>query len=97
MLKTFALFLAVVAASSFSAQNLSAQIMPPQPDQQLAHDIYKEFIEIKSGYTTGATTPVAEAAAKTGGAVLSSPLLSVSGWPPESSKRPKRRHLLRRR
>ena len=64
MLKTFALFLAVVAASSFSAQNLSAQIMPPQPDQQLAHDIYKEFIEIKSGYTTGATTPVAEAAAK---------------------------------
>lgn len=62
MLKTFALLL-VVAASSLPVQS-SAQIMPPQPDQQLAHDIYKEFIEIKSGYTTGATTPVAEAAAK---------------------------------
>lgn len=37
--------------------------MPPAVDQQLAHDIYKQFIEIKSGYTTGATTPVAEAAA----------------------------------
>src|ERR1019366_3287827 len=33
------------------------------PDQQLAHDIFKQFIEIKSGYTTGSTTPVAEAAA----------------------------------
>ena len=33
------------------------------PDQQLAHDIFKQFIEIKSVYTTGATTPVAEAAA----------------------------------
>lgn len=37
--------------------------MPPAADQQLAHDIYKQFIEIKSGYTTGATTPVAEAVA----------------------------------
>ena len=63
MLKTFALLFAV-AASSLSLQNLSAQIMPPQPDQQLAHDIYKEFVEIQSGFTTGATTPVAEAAAK---------------------------------
>ncbi len=42
---------------------LLAQTMPPAADQQLAHDIYKQFIEIKSGYTTGATTPVAEAAA----------------------------------
>ena len=37
--------------------------MPPEPDQQLARDIYKEFIEIQSGYTTGATTPVVQAAA----------------------------------
>jgi acetylornithine deacetylase/succinyl-diaminopimelate desuccinylase-like protein len=37
--------------------------MPPQADKQLAHDIYKEFVEIQSGFTTGATTPVAEAAA----------------------------------
>jgi len=38
--------------------------MPPEADQRLAHDIYKEMIEIKSGFTTGATTPVAQAAAK---------------------------------
>ena len=37
--------------------------MPPQADKQLAHDIYKEFVEIQSGFTTGSTTPVAEAAA----------------------------------
>lgn len=42
---------------------LMGQAMPPTADRQLAHDIYKEFIEIRSGYTTGATTPVAEAAA----------------------------------
>ncbi len=42
---------------------MSAQTLPPSADKQLAHDIYKEFVEIQSGYTTGATTPVAEAAA----------------------------------
>ncbi len=41
----------------------AADIMPPASDRQLAHDIYKQIIEIKSGYTTGATTPVAEAVA----------------------------------
>jgi hypothetical protein len=30
--------------------------MPPESDQRLAHDIYKEIVEIKSGFTTGATT-----------------------------------------
>src|ERR1700722_6815914 len=39
------------------------QTLPPEPERQLARDIYKELIEIKSGYTTGATTPVAEAVA----------------------------------
>jgi acetylornithine deacetylase/succinyl-diaminopimelate desuccinylase-like protein len=38
--------------------------MPPEADQRLAHDIYKEMVEINSGYTTGATTPVADAVAK---------------------------------
>src|SRR5271165_203693 len=42
---------------------LAAATLPPPSDQQLAHDIYKEMIEIKSGFTTGATTPVAEAVA----------------------------------
>jgi len=40
-----------------------AQTMPPDSERQLARDIYKELVEIKSGYTTGATTPVAEAVA----------------------------------
>ncbi len=47
-----------------AAVSLPAQVMPPPADQKLAHDIYKEFVEIQSGYTTGATTPVAEAAAR---------------------------------
>ena len=38
--------------------------MPPETERQLAREIYKEMVEIKSGYTTGATTPVAEAAAR---------------------------------
>ena len=39
------------------------QTMPPKADQDLAKSIFKTFVEIKSGYTSGATTPVAEAAA----------------------------------
>ena len=42
---------------------LGADVMPPEADQRLAREIYKEMIEIKSGFTTGATTPVAEAVA----------------------------------
>jgi len=34
--------------------------MPPDADRQLAREIYKEMIEIRSGYSTGSTTPVAE-------------------------------------
>src|SRR5438128_2159771 len=41
-----------------------AQTMPPEPEKQLAREIYKELIEIKSGFTTGSTTPVAEAVAR---------------------------------
>ncbi|MBI3662940.1 MAG: peptidase M20, partial [Acidobacteria bacterium] len=41
----------------------SAQTMRPDAEKKLARDIYREFVEIQSGYTTGATTPVAEAAA----------------------------------
>jgi acetylornithine deacetylase/succinyl-diaminopimelate desuccinylase-like protein len=55
--------LSFAVASVFTISCVTAENMPPTADQQLAHDIYKEFIEIKSGYTTGATTPVAEAAA----------------------------------
>ena len=37
--------------------------LPPDADRQLAREIYKEMVEIRSGYTTGSTTPVAEAVA----------------------------------
>jgi acetylornithine deacetylase/succinyl-diaminopimelate desuccinylase-like protein len=36
--------------------------LPPAQDQQLARDIFKQFVEMKSGYTTGSTTLVAQAA-----------------------------------
>lgn len=41
----------------------AASLTPPEPDQQLAREIYKEMIESKSGFTTGATTPIAESVA----------------------------------
>jgi acetylornithine deacetylase/succinyl-diaminopimelate desuccinylase-like protein len=47
----------------FSAASANAQTSRPDAEKQLAHDIYKQFIEIQSGFTTGSTTPVAEAAA----------------------------------
>ncbi|HJX95587.1 MAG TPA: M20/M25/M40 family metallo-hydrolase [Candidatus Acidoferrum sp.] len=47
----------------FCAVSTKAQTTRPDGEKQLAHDIYKQFIEIQSGFTTGATTPVAEAAA----------------------------------
>jgi len=43
--------------------SINAQTTRPDAEKQLAHDTYKQFIEIQSGFTTGATTPVAEAAA----------------------------------
>ncbi len=54
--------LALAATASLSAQ-LTTSPVPPAQDRQLAHDIYKEFVEIHSGFSTGATTPVAAAAA----------------------------------
>jgi acetylornithine deacetylase/succinyl-diaminopimelate desuccinylase-like protein len=45
------------------ARTGGAQTMRPEAEKKLARDIYKEFVEIQSGYTSGATTPVAEAAA----------------------------------
>ena len=45
------------------ALGAASAAMPPDADRQLAREIYKEMIEIRSGYTTGSTTPVAEAVA----------------------------------
>ena len=35
----------------------------PEADRQLAREIYKQMIEVKSGFTTGSTTPIAESVA----------------------------------
>ena len=57
-MRTFA-FIALLITPCFAADN-----MPPPADQQLARDIYKQLIEIKSGFETGSTTPAAEAMAE---------------------------------
>jgi acetylornithine deacetylase/succinyl-diaminopimelate desuccinylase-like protein len=59
----FASFLVFLAVLFFVAASLNAQSTRPDAEKKLAHDIYKEFIEIPSGFTSGSTTPVAEAAA----------------------------------
>jgi acetylornithine deacetylase/succinyl-diaminopimelate desuccinylase-like protein len=59
MLRKLAVLLCLSAARLFA----QTAPLPPAADQRLAHDIYKQLIEIKSGYTTGSTTLVAEAAA----------------------------------
>ncbi len=41
----------------------AADLLPPFADRTLSRDIFKQIVEIKSGFTTGATTPVAEALA----------------------------------
>ena len=61
-MKKFHLFLLPLALCLCSAF-VNAQTTRPEAERKLAHDIYKEFVEIQSGFTTGATTPVAEAAA----------------------------------
>ena len=57
--------LALLAARPLAAQ--TARIYTPgalAPHQQLAHDVYKELVEINSANNTGSVTPAAEAAAK---------------------------------
>jgi acetylornithine deacetylase/succinyl-diaminopimelate desuccinylase-like protein len=51
-----------IAALALPAALFSAT-MPPPEYQKLAHDIYKQLIEINTSYSTGATTPAAEAVA----------------------------------
>lgn len=60
-MQRIAIVCAVVFATTAGAQD---RTMPPESERQLARAIYKEMVEIKSGYTTGATTPVVEAVAK---------------------------------
>ena len=53
--------LALIALLGISAW--AADVMPPVAEQQLAREIYKQMIEVKSGFTTGSTTPIAESVA----------------------------------
>src|SRR5690348_16976922 len=63
--RSSALVACVLLAPFAGAQQSTApRTMPPEAERQLARAIYKEMIEIKSGFTTGATTPVAQAAAR---------------------------------
>ena len=48
-------------ATSAGAQD---RAMPPEAERQLARAIYKEMVETRTGYTSGATTPLVEAVAR---------------------------------
>src|SRR3954464_12562023 len=54
--------LILLLASMIAGQTGST--MPPESERQLVREIYQEMIAVKSGYTTGSTTPVAEAVAR---------------------------------
>jgi len=56
--------LVLVALCCAATARAQDRAMPPESDRQLARSIYKELVDIKSGFTTGATTPVAEAVAR---------------------------------
>ncbi len=53
---------ACVLAAILSIGALSANL-PPAEYQKLTHDVYKQLIEINTSFSTGATTPAAEAMA----------------------------------
>lgn len=53
-----------LALSCSLAGVLSAQQAPLTPNQQLAHDIYKQLVELNTSVWTGNTTPAANAMAK---------------------------------
>ena len=55
--------LRLLALCSLASCLFAADTMPPEAERRLAREIYKEMIESKSGFTTGATTPIAESVA----------------------------------
>jgi acetylornithine deacetylase/succinyl-diaminopimelate desuccinylase-like protein len=57
------LCLLTLVLSSLASASADAQTTRSEAEKQLAREIYKQFVEIQSGFTTGQTTPVAEAAA----------------------------------
>src|SRR5207248_4185885 len=61
MKKSHLFYLTLIVLLDFG--RVSTQTTRPDAERKLAHDIYKEFVEVQSSFITGATTPVAEAAA----------------------------------
>ncbi len=61
-MKKYTLFTTLISLLLWAGATL-AQTERPSDEKALARDIYQQFVEIQSGYTTGTTTPVAEAAA----------------------------------
>src|SRR6266436_2175823 len=55
--------LALLPFTAFVASHALGATLPPPEYQKLAHDIYKQLIEINTSYSTGATTPAAQAVA----------------------------------
>jgi acetylornithine deacetylase/succinyl-diaminopimelate desuccinylase-like protein len=49
--------------SAFLSLTATPDSLPPPEYQKLTHDIYKQLIEINTSFSTGATTPAAEAMA----------------------------------
>jgi acetylornithine deacetylase/succinyl-diaminopimelate desuccinylase-like protein len=49
--------------SAFLSLSAISDSLPPPEYQKLTHDIYKQLIEINTSFSTGATTPAAEAMA----------------------------------
>jgi acetylornithine deacetylase/succinyl-diaminopimelate desuccinylase-like protein len=54
----FSLLLCLLSLPCLAADNL-----PPPAERELAREIYRQMIETKSGFTTGATTPIVDAVA----------------------------------
>jgi acetylornithine deacetylase/succinyl-diaminopimelate desuccinylase-like protein len=57
-------FRSLVCLTLFAAAAAAQKNLPPEADRQLGREIFKEFIEIKSTFSTGSTTPVAESVAR---------------------------------
>ncbi len=55
--------LSLCLISAFAATTAFADNMPPAEYQKLAHDIYKQLIEINTSVSTGQTTPASKAMA----------------------------------
>jgi acetylornithine deacetylase/succinyl-diaminopimelate desuccinylase-like protein len=47
----------------FVIRGFTADTLPPSAERNLSREIFKQIVEIKSGFSTGSTTPVAEAMA----------------------------------